>query len=171
MHLQVAEICKQKGSKKVDVMPVDLSDMSQVDKFAEDVLKKYGAVDVLVNNAAILGPISYEGDATKNPNMGQGPIDGKLGAATCIRSAHMQLHFILHAVTCIITIILPHFNGKLLLDTNVRGFFHALERLTQLGEDPFTTQQAASQPYFTPSISYNTHYRKIHLGKAGPLKH
>ncbi|KAL0025430.1 hypothetical protein WJX79_010082 [Trebouxia sp. C0005] len=73
---EVAEICKQKGSKKVDVMPVDLSDMSQVDKFAEDVLKKYGAVDVLVNNAAILGPISYEGDATKNPNMGQGPIDG-----------------------------------------------------------------------------------------------
>ena len=77
-HLQVAEICKKKGSQKVDVMPVDLSDMSQVDKFAEDVLKKYGAVDVLVNNAAILGPISYEGDATKNPNMGQGPIDGKL---------------------------------------------------------------------------------------------
>ena len=78
LHLQVAEICKKKGSQKVDVMPVDLSDMSQVDKFAEEVLKKYGAVDVLVNNAAILGPISYEGDATKNPNMGQGPIDGKL---------------------------------------------------------------------------------------------
>ncbi len=78
LHLQVAEICKKKGSQKVDVMPVDLSDMSQVDKFAEEVLKKYGTVDVLVNNAAILGPISYEGDATKNPNMGQGPIDGKL---------------------------------------------------------------------------------------------
>ena len=58
-------------------MPVDLSDMSQVDKFAEEVLKKYGCVDVLVNNAAILGPIDYEGDAVKNPNMGQGPIDGK----------------------------------------------------------------------------------------------
>lgn len=58
-------------------MPVDLSDMAAVDKFAEEVLRKYGCIDVLVNNAAILGPISYEGDATKNPNMGQGPIDGE----------------------------------------------------------------------------------------------
>ena len=74
--LQVAEICKKKGAPEVDVMPCDLSDMAAVDKFAEDVLKKYGSVDVIVNNAAILGPISYEGDATKNPNMGQGPIDG-----------------------------------------------------------------------------------------------
>ena len=87
-------------------MPVDLSDMSQVDKFAEAVLKKYGAVDVLVNNAAILGPISYEGDATKNPNMGQGPIDGKLRAATCISShAHMLQHLTFPAVTCIIIVI------------------------------------------------------------------
>ena len=76
-NLQVAELCKKKGSQQVDVMPVDLSDMAAVDKFAEEVLKKYGCVDVLVNNAAILGPISYEGDAKKNPNMGQGPIDGK----------------------------------------------------------------------------------------------
>lgn len=51
--------------------------MAAVDKFAEDVLQKHGCIDVLVNNAAILGPISYEGDATKNPNMGQGPIDGE----------------------------------------------------------------------------------------------
>lgn len=63
-------------------MPCDLSDMSAVDKFAEDVLKKYGCVDVIVNNAAILGPISYEGDAVKNPNMGQGPIDGGYAAAS-----------------------------------------------------------------------------------------
>ena len=76
-HLQVAEICKKKGSQHVDVRPIDLSDMAAVDKFAEDVLQKYGCIDVLVNNAAILGPISYEGDATKNPNMGQGPIDGE----------------------------------------------------------------------------------------------
>ena len=58
-------------------MPVDLSDMAAVDRFAEEVLKKYGCIDVLVNNAAILGPISYEGDAKQNPNMGQGPIDGE----------------------------------------------------------------------------------------------
>ncbi|KAL3141566.1 hypothetical protein ABBQ32_004811 [Trebouxia sp. C0010 RCD-2024] len=73
---EVAEICKKKGSQQVDVRPIDLSDMAAVDKFAEDVLQKYGCIDVLVNNAAILGPISYDGDATKNPNMGQGPIDG-----------------------------------------------------------------------------------------------
>ena len=57
--------------------PVDLSDTAQVEKFAEEVLQKHGAIDVLVNNAAILGPISYEGDAKANPNMGQGPIDGE----------------------------------------------------------------------------------------------
>lgn len=61
----------------MEVFPVDLSDSAAVDKFAEQVLKDHGAIDVLVNNAAILGPISYEGDAKKNPNMGQGPIDGK----------------------------------------------------------------------------------------------
>ena len=82
VYLQVAEICKKKGSQQVDVMPCDLSDMSAVDRFAEEVLRKYGCVDVIVNNAAILGPISYEGDAIKNPNMGQGPIDGG-SAALC----------------------------------------------------------------------------------------
>ena len=64
-------------------MPVDLSDSAAVDKFAEEVLKKYGCIDVLVNNAAILGPISYEGDAKKNPNMGQGPIDGEHVTQLC----------------------------------------------------------------------------------------
>ena len=59
-------------------MPLDLSDMQGIDKFAEEVLSKYGCIDVLVNNAAILGPISYEGDATKRPNMGQGPTDGEI---------------------------------------------------------------------------------------------
>ena len=76
-HLQVAAICKEQGSSEVEVFPVDLSDKHQVDKFAEEILAKYGAVDILVNNAAILGPIDYQGDAKKNPNMGQGPIDGE----------------------------------------------------------------------------------------------
>lgn len=75
--MQVADLCKQKGAGECEVEPVDLSDSAAVDKFAEKVLKNHGAIDVLVNNAAILGPISYEGDATKNPNMGQGPIDGE----------------------------------------------------------------------------------------------
>lgn len=75
--MQVADLCKQKGAGECEVAPVDLSDSAAIDKFAEKVLKDHGAIDVLVNNAAILGPISYEGDATKNPNMGQGPIDGK----------------------------------------------------------------------------------------------
>lgn len=81
--MQVAELCKQKGAGEVEVAPVDLSDSAQVDKFAEKVLKDHGTVDVLVNNAAILGPISYEGDAKKNPNMGQGPIDGEQGSHKC----------------------------------------------------------------------------------------
>lgn len=91
--LQVAELCKKKGSQQVDVMPVDLSDMAAVDRFAEEVLRKYGCIDVLVNNAAILGPISYEGDARKNPNMGQGPIDGKHAPQHC--KPAVEIHVVL----------------------------------------------------------------------------
>ncbi len=85
-------------------MPVDLSDMAAVDKFAEEVLKKYGCIDVLVNNAAILGPISYEGDATKNPNMGQGPIDGE-------GSSHHYRHLFLNTFAAIIYVYSSNTHG------------------------------------------------------------
>ena len=39
--VQVAEICKSKGSKQVDVVPLDLSDMQGIDMFSDEVLNKY----------------------------------------------------------------------------------------------------------------------------------
>ena len=83
----------------MEVAPVDLSDSAQVDKFAEKVLKDHGTVDVLVNNAAILGPISYEGDAKKNPNMGQGPIDGEQGSNNCCLAV-MSMHACARSTRC-----------------------------------------------------------------------
>ncbi len=67
MHgfLQTAASCKEKGAPAVDVHGIDLSESSQVRKFAEDVLGKYKNVDVLVNNAGM------------GPSSGGGPVKGK----------------------------------------------------------------------------------------------
>jgi len=63
--LQTAASCKEKGAPAVDVHGVDLSESSQVRKFADDVLGKYKNVDVLVNNAGM------------GPSSGGGPVKGK----------------------------------------------------------------------------------------------
>ena len=63
--MQTAASCKAKGAPQVDVHGVDLSESAQTRKFADDVLEKYGDVNVLVNNAG-MGPAS-----------GGGPIKGK----------------------------------------------------------------------------------------------
>jgi len=67
MHgcLQTAASCKEKGAPAVDVHGVDLSESSQVRKFADDVLGKYKNVDVLVNNAGM------------GPSSGGGPVKGE----------------------------------------------------------------------------------------------
>ncbi|KAL0018108.1 hypothetical protein WJX77_009366 [Trebouxia sp. C0004] len=61
---ETAASCKAKGSPAVDIHGIDLSQSSQVGKFADDVLHKYKKVDVLINNA---------GMGTKS---GSGPIEG-----------------------------------------------------------------------------------------------
>ena len=63
--LQTAASCKEKGAPAVDVHSIDLSESSQVRKFADDVLGKYKNVDVLVNNAGM------------GPSSGGGPVKGK----------------------------------------------------------------------------------------------
>ena len=66
VHLQVAASCKAKGAKACDIHGIDLSESSQVRKFADDVLAKHKTVDVLVNNAGM------------GTSSGSGPIKGEL---------------------------------------------------------------------------------------------
>ena len=66
LNMQVAANCKARGSPQVDVHGVDLSESSQVRKFADDVLAKYKDVNVLVNNAGM------------GPSSGGGPIKGNM---------------------------------------------------------------------------------------------
>ena len=51
----VAEACRTQGSDVVAVL-ADMSDARDVERFAATALERLGAVDVLVNNAAALGP-------------------------------------------------------------------------------------------------------------------
>lgn len=53
---QVAHSCRGKGAASCDVLPVDLSQSGDVEKFAKDVLAKHKQVDVLVNNAGMGAP-------------------------------------------------------------------------------------------------------------------
>ena len=64
--MQTAASCKSKGAPEVDVHGVDLSQPSQVRKFADDVLHKHKNVDVLVNNAGM------------GPSSGGGPVKGDI---------------------------------------------------------------------------------------------
>lgn len=54
--LQVAQSCTAKGAARCDVLPVDLSQLGEVEQFARDVLDKHKQVDVLVNNAGMGAP-------------------------------------------------------------------------------------------------------------------
>lgn len=63
---QVADGCKQLGAPEVEVHIVDLTKGESIDALCEDVLRRHGVIDVLVNNAGIA---SWEG---------QGPIEGAL---------------------------------------------------------------------------------------------
>ena len=42
------------GAEGAEIFPVDLSDVDALEQFAQDVLKKYSKVDVLVNNAGMM---------------------------------------------------------------------------------------------------------------------
>ena len=70
--MQTAASCKSKGSPDVDVHGIDLSQPSQVRKFADDVLHKHKTVDVLVNNAGM------------GPSSGGGPVKGNVFVVSTI---------------------------------------------------------------------------------------
>ena len=52
----VAESCRESGADVIAVL-ADVSDQRDVERLAATVLERFGRVDVLVNNAAELGPI------------------------------------------------------------------------------------------------------------------
>ena len=41
----------------VHVIPTDISDQSQVEHLVEQTLERFSRIDILVNNAAVIGPI------------------------------------------------------------------------------------------------------------------
>ena len=58
---QVAESCRKAGSPEVEVLPFDLSNLSGIKDWAEDLLSKHKeGLDVLVNNAGTLGPLTFD---------------------------------------------------------------------------------------------------------------
>ncbi|KAK9807960.1 hypothetical protein WJX73_007987 [Symbiochloris irregularis] len=66
---EVASACK--GAPDTEVHALSLSDDGAVDKMAKAVLDKHGRVDVIVNNAGVLGPFHEDLE-----NLGQGPLEG-----------------------------------------------------------------------------------------------
>ena len=42
------------GAEEAAIFPVDLSEVDELEKFAQSVLEKYSKVDVLVNNAGMM---------------------------------------------------------------------------------------------------------------------
>ena len=50
----MAEECIKAGAEGADIFPVDLSEVDDLEKFAQSVLEKYSKVDVLVNNAGMM---------------------------------------------------------------------------------------------------------------------
>ncbi len=64
--VQCAEHCKSEGCAGCECHLVDLGYGDSVTRWAQDLVKKHGTVDVLVNNAAVFGPSGE----------GQGPLQG-----------------------------------------------------------------------------------------------
>jgi NAD(P)-dependent dehydrogenase (short-subunit alcohol dehydrogenase family) len=52
----VAETCRLQGGQVIAVL-ADVSDARDVERFAATALERFGGIDVLVNNAAVLGPL------------------------------------------------------------------------------------------------------------------
>jgi NAD(P)-dependent dehydrogenase (short-subunit alcohol dehydrogenase family) len=52
----VAEMCRHDGGQVIAVL-ADVSDARDVERFAATALERFGGIDVLINNAADLGPI------------------------------------------------------------------------------------------------------------------
>jgi NAD(P)-dependent dehydrogenase (short-subunit alcohol dehydrogenase family) len=52
----------EKTGLRIDVQTTDVSDYQQVKKLMNETLKKFGAVDILINAAGIYGPIGLFGD-------------------------------------------------------------------------------------------------------------
>lgn len=68
---KVAEAAKSKGARDVEYHPISLNDLDALDKLAKSLIEKHKVIDVIVNNAGILGPFHAELE-----NMGQGPLQG-----------------------------------------------------------------------------------------------
>ena len=55
--VQTAEIIKKKFPVKVSVFEIDISHEAEVLSMAQKVYKDFGKISILINNAAIIGPI------------------------------------------------------------------------------------------------------------------
>ncbi|XP_046553540.1 dehydrogenase/reductase SDR family member 4-like isoform X1 [Haliotis rubra] len=63
---KVAAQCKDKGlpQDKILILPADLSKMEDLDKIVSETIKKFGQIDVLVNNAAAMAGMTGVGKYT-----------------------------------------------------------------------------------------------------------
>lgn len=52
----VAEECRGQGAEVIAVL-ADLSDARDIERFAATALERFGGIEVLINNAAVLGPL------------------------------------------------------------------------------------------------------------------
>lgn len=57
------EVKKASGSKKIHMVPVDLSDFSSIDQMIDELQKKFGSLDILICNAAV---VAKKGIKTKS---------------------------------------------------------------------------------------------------------
>jgi NAD(P)-dependent dehydrogenase (short-subunit alcohol dehydrogenase family) len=75
-RLEASAKAMAKSGGRVEPVPCDVTDWKSVEKLAREVEKKYGRVDVLVNNAGVRGPVGplhqlapEEWDAILNTNL------------------------------------------------------------------------------------------------------
>ncbi len=59
--LKKAEIARDKllnqtDSERIDVLVIDLSDLSKVNKSADEIINKFKRLDLLINNAGVMAP-------------------------------------------------------------------------------------------------------------------